>query len=246
MTNNRFLNELMRYALILLALAITLIPIIWMATMAFKPVAEWTTATNDLHWLPRNPTWGNFEYIFTGRTDDLIVTLDRVAIKPIMASLITSLLGTAIAVIVGTLGAYGVSRYKVGMNLPLSVLQLRLFPPLAVMIPVMIMWTYLGMVDTWWGLSLIYGIVTLPFAFWLMMTFFEEVPRENRGSGVGRGLQSVAGVLSRHSAGGEGATRHHLPIRLHPQLERLRDRVAAHPQGLGDYSGLYERPCRRR
>ncbi len=46
------------------------------------------------------------------------------------------------------------------------------------MIPVMIMWTYLGMVDTWWGLSLIYGIVTLPFAFWLMMTFFEEVPRE--------------------------------------------------------------------
>ena len=178
MTNNRFLNELMRYALILLALAITLIPIIWMATMAFKPVAEWTTATNDLHWLPRNPTWGNFEYIFTGRTDDLIVTLDRVAIKPIMASLITSLLGTAIAVIVGTLGAYGVSRYKVGMNLPLSVLQLRLFPPLAVMIPVMIMWTYLGMVDTWWGLSLIYGIVTLPFAFWLMMTFFEEVPRE--------------------------------------------------------------------
>ena len=82
MTNNRFLNELMRYALILLALAITLIPIVWMATMAFKPVAEWTTATNDLHWLPLNPTWGNFEYIFTGRTDDLIVTLDRVAIKP--------------------------------------------------------------------------------------------------------------------------------------------------------------------
>jgi len=34
------------------------------------------------------------------------------------------------------------------------------------------------MMDTWWGLSLIYGIITLPFAFWLMMTFFDEVPRE--------------------------------------------------------------------
>jgi len=46
------------------------------------------------------------------------------------------------------------------------------------MIPVMIMWAYLGLIDTWWGLSLIYGIVTLPFSFWLMMTFFDEVPRE--------------------------------------------------------------------
>ena len=42
----------------------------------------------------------------------------------------------------------------------------------------MVMWTFLGMVDTWWGLALIYGIVTLPFAFWLMMTFFDEVPLE--------------------------------------------------------------------
>jgi multiple sugar transport system permease protein len=115
---------------------------------------------------------------YAGQTDDLIVSLDRIAIQPVIASLITSLFGTAIAVIVGTGGAYGVSRYKVGGNLPLSVLQLRLFPPLAVMIPVMMMWTFLGMVDTWWGLSLIYGIVTLPFAFWLMMTFFDEVPRE--------------------------------------------------------------------
>ena len=95
-----------------------------------------------------------------------------------MASLVTSLLGTLIAVAAGTLGAYAVSRFKVGGNLPLGVLQLRLFPPMAVMIPVMIMWAFLGAMDTWWGLSLIYGIVTLPFAFWLMKTFFDEVPRE--------------------------------------------------------------------
>jgi multiple sugar transport system permease protein len=46
------------------------------------------------------------------------------------------------------------------------------------MIPVMIMWAFLGMTDTWWGLSLIYAIVTLPFSFWLMKTFFDEVPLE--------------------------------------------------------------------
>ena len=52
------------------------------------------------------------------------------------------------------------------------------FPPLAVIIPVMIMWAYLDLIDSWWGLALIYGIVTLPFAFWLMLTFLDEVPVE--------------------------------------------------------------------
>lgn len=167
-----------RYALIFLWTAIVLIPILWMASMAFKPHTEWTTAVGQVHWWPHEPTLGNFEYVFTGQTEGLIVSLDRTAGRPIFASLVTASLGTLIAVVVGTLGAYAVSRFKVGMNLPLSVLQLRLFPPLAVMIPVMIMWAYLGMIDTWWGLALIYSIVTLPFAFWLMKTFFDEIPLE--------------------------------------------------------------------
>jgi multiple sugar transport system permease protein len=170
--------ELVRYAIILLSTAIVLIPILWMASMAFKPHTEWATASGDVHWWPKEPTWGNFEYIFTGETEGLIVSLDRTAGRPIFASLVTASLGTLIAVAVGTLGAYAVSRFRVAGNLPLSVLQLRLFPPLAVMIPVMIMWAFLGMTDTWWGLSLIYAIVTLPFSFWLMKTFFDEVPLE--------------------------------------------------------------------
>jgi multiple sugar transport system permease protein len=78
----------------------------------------------------------------------------------------------------GTAAAYGLARFGAGGNLPLALIQLRLFPPMAVMIPVMIMWTFLDLVDTWWGLALIYGIVTLPFAFWLMKAFFDEMPRE--------------------------------------------------------------------
>jgi multiple sugar transport system permease protein len=172
------LQGVLRYVLIILAAGIVLIPILWMVSMALKPAAEWTTTGGDVHWWPDNPTLGNFEYIFTGHTEALIVTLDRTAVRPIFASLLTASLGTILAVIVGTLGAYAVSRFKVANNLPLSVLQLRLFPPLAVMIPVMIMWGYLDFIDTWWGLALIYSIVTLPFAFWLMKTFFDEVPIE--------------------------------------------------------------------
>ncbi len=172
------LSNGVRYAVVLIAVIAALFPIAWMATMAFKPPAEWTTTVQDLTWLPKNPTLGNYEFLFLGISDQLIVSLDRFATRPIFANLLTASLGTLIATVAGTLGAYGVSRFGVGKNLPLSVLQLRLFPPLAVLIPVMIMWAFFGMIDTWWGLSLIYGIVTLPFAFWLMMTFFDEVPRE--------------------------------------------------------------------
>jgi multiple sugar transport system permease protein len=170
--------ELFRYAAILAATAITLIPILWMASMAFKPIAEWTASGQALTWWPRQPTLDNFRFIFGQQTSDLIVALQKTAVKPILASLLAAGLGTVIAMACGTAAAYAVSRFAVGGNIPLALIQLRLFPPMAVMIPVMIMWSFLGLVDTWWGLALVYGIVTLPFAFWLMKTFFDEMPRE--------------------------------------------------------------------
>ena len=167
----------LKYFFIFLACAVVIYPLLWMCTMAFKPYPEWTTVAG-LTWFPRNPTLQNFEFIFNGEAEGLVVSLDRTIVGPLIASLVTSICGTIIALVSGTLASYAVVRFGLAQTLPLSVLQLRLFPPLAVMIPVMVMWAFLGAVDTWWGLSLIYGIVTLPFAFWLMKTFFEEVPVE--------------------------------------------------------------------
>jgi multiple sugar transport system permease protein len=170
--------ELFRYAVIFAAMAITLIPILWMASMAFKPVGEWAATGSELTWWPRHPTFSNFEFIFGKSNTNLIVALDKTAIKPLASSLLSAVFGTLIAMSAGTAAAYGVSRFGSGQNLPLALIQLRLFPPMAVMIPIMIMWSFLNFNDTWWGLALIYGIVTLPFAFWLMKTFFDDMPRE--------------------------------------------------------------------
>ncbi len=170
--------EIFRYAAILLALALALIPILWMASMAFKPIPEWQATGAELTWWPRNPTLDNFRFLFGDSTSNLIVALDRTAAKPILSSLLSAVFGTVIAMGAGTAAAYGLSRFGSGGNLPLALIQLRLFPPMAVMIPVMIMWAFLHLTDTWWGLALVYGIVTLPFAFWLMKTFFDDMPRE--------------------------------------------------------------------
>jgi multiple sugar transport system permease protein len=169
--------QVVRYALVIFACVVVIYPLLWMVTMAFKPFAEWTTGSG-MTWFPRNPTLQNFEFVIFGHAEGLVVSLDRSILGPLTASLITSICGTALAVVAGTLSSYAVVRFGIMSGLPLQVLQLRLFPPLAVMIPVMVMWAFIGAVDTWWGLSLIYGIVTLPFAFWLMKTFFDEVPVE--------------------------------------------------------------------
>ena len=170
--------EVFRYAMILAVVAVSLVPVLWMLSMAFKPIAEWSATGKDLHWWPQNPTLDNFRFIFGQSSSDLIVSLDRTAVRPILSSLLSAVFGTMIAMSAGTAAAYGLSRFGKGGNLPLALIQLRLFPPMAVMIPVMIMWSFLGLIDNWVGLAVIYGIVTLPFAFWLMKTFFDDMPRE--------------------------------------------------------------------
>lgn len=170
--------EIFRYAAIFSFLALSLIPTIWMISMAFKPIAEWQASGADLTWWPNHPTLDNFRFIFGQSGSDLIVALERTAGRPILASLLAASFGTLIAMGAGTAAAYGLSRFGAGGNLPLALIQLRIFPPMAVMIPVMIMWAFLGLIDSWYGLALIYGIVTMPFSFWLMKTFFDDMPRE--------------------------------------------------------------------
>ena len=167
-----------RYLAILLAIALALIPILWMASMAFKPIPEWQATGRQPDLDPKGTDAGQLPLLFGTSTSDLITTLDRTAIRPILASLSVGGHRHRIAMTAGTAAAYGLSRFGSGGNLPLALVQLRLFPPMAVMTPVMIMWAFLNMTDTWWGSGAVYGIVTLPFAFWLMKTFFDDMPRE--------------------------------------------------------------------
>lgn len=178
MRSNKKRSYIVRYIIILFVSILALFPIYWMVTMAFKPYIEWTTATGEIHWLPHQPTLDNFKQILFGQTTRFFTEIPSAGIRPILNSIIASLGGTAIAMVVGTLAAYSISRYKAGGKLPFFLLQLRMFPPMAIIVPIMIMWSVLGMIDTWWGLMLVYGVVTLPFSVWLCKTTFDEIPRE--------------------------------------------------------------------
>ncbi len=169
-------------------------PIYWMATMAFKPFPEWTAAGGKIYWIPEHPTLDNFREIFIKRMD-FKTDISSTATGPIINSLIVSSLGTMLAMILGIMAGYGISRFKAGGQLPFFLLQLRMFPPAAVLIPVMIMWAFLRMVDTWYGLAIIYGVVTLPFSTWLMKTFFDDIPKELDEAAIVDGCSSFMAFL---------------------------------------------------
>ncbi len=171
-----------RMLLIAAVLCIFLFPVYWTVTMAFKPAEEWTPTGGKTYWVPDNPTLDNFRRIFGGTpggSESFLVSTPINATGSIVNSLVTSILGTLLALAVGTFTAYGISRYRAGGKmLGFSILQLRMFPPIAIIIPVLFLWTYLRLFDTHVGLILIYGAVTFPFVVWLMRSFFDEVPRE--------------------------------------------------------------------
>jgi multiple sugar transport system permease protein len=168
--------KVIKYIVVVFLTLLFFFPVYWMATMAFKPYPEWTSAAGKIYWIPENPTLDNFREIFQKQLK--MAPTASSAVKPIINSLIVASLGTVLAMVLGVFASYGIARYKAAQHFPLQLLQLRMFPPVAVIIPVMIMFSFLHLIDTWYGLSLLYGVVTLPFAVWLMMTVFEEIPAE--------------------------------------------------------------------
>jgi multiple sugar transport system permease protein len=95
-------------------------------------------------------------------------------------SLIVVALATAIAIIIGTPAAYAFSRLKFRNSDTLSstILSMRFMPPIAVAIPLFLMVQSAGLQDSYAGLVLPYVAFSLPLIIWIMIGFFDEVPRE--------------------------------------------------------------------
>jgi multiple sugar transport system permease protein len=176
-----FLRPVARWLTILLLAVIYGFPLYWTVTMAFKPLEEWNPP-GTIYWWPENWTLDNFKAILGQETTSGGVFgqgKQDSAVPYIENSLIAATGGTLLALVVGVLAAYGIARFRAGGNmLPFQILQLRMFPPIAIIIPLLFMFVYLQLWDTLWGLVILYGAVTFPFVVWLMRSFFQEVPRE--------------------------------------------------------------------
>src|SRR6201999_273255 len=95
-------------------------------------------------------------------------------------SLIIGFGSTFLAVFLGVLAAYGFSRFRVPLadDLLFFILSTRMMPPIAVAIPIYLMFRYLGLTDTKLGMIMLYTAVNVSLAVWLLKGFMDEIPRE--------------------------------------------------------------------
>lgn len=97
-----------------------------------------------------------------------------------MNSLIVSIISTFLAVSMGTLTAYGFSRFRVPgeQDWLFFILSTRMLPPVVVAIPMFLMYRAVELHDTHLGLIILYTAFNLSFAVWIMKGFIDEIPRE--------------------------------------------------------------------
>jgi len=186
--------------LVILYAVLTMVPLVWIGLTAFKtppdsisyppkilfePSLEgfcnlFTTRSRQtqeyLHSLP--PPQGRCEALARDRS--MVVVSESMFVPRFINSLIIAFGSTVLAVALGTLSAYGFSRFRVPLkdDLLFFILSTRMMPPIAVAIPIYLMYRTVGLSDTRLGMILLYTSVNVSLAVWLLKGFIDEIPRE--------------------------------------------------------------------
>ncbi len=187
-------------SLVIFYALITMLPLLWIVATGFK------SSTDSIAYPPKilfQPTVEGYVNVFTTQTrlsaelaeqprEDLpwyeqlarnkgntIVGVSRYS-ERFLNSVIIGFGSTFFAIVLGTAAAYAFSRFKVPLkdDLLFFILSTRMMPPIAVAIPIFLMFRNLGLNDTHAGMILLYTAINLSLAVWLINGFIDEIPIE--------------------------------------------------------------------
>jgi multiple sugar transport system permease protein len=203
MTQMFWVTVLKRFAVVV-AMLFAFFPIYWLIATSFKPFDEW--ASWPPVWLTDAPTLQNYRIVFfpeaarefaASQQGSLDYKVSGSAWKAFQDSFIISTCATLLSVVFGTLAAYSVVRFRTGgENYPFQFLTVRMMPPIAVVVPMVALFSILRLSDTYFGMILAYTAFTLPFSLWMIRSFIEEVPAELEGAAMVHGMGQFRAFLT--------------------------------------------------
>ena len=188
-------------AVIVIAYAVlTMIPLAWIFLTALKSGPDSIAYPPKVLFSPSSEGFCNLFNTRSRQTDEYIAQLppvssecDRLARESNMVlvgpsnyaprfinSLIIAFGSTVLSVLLGVTAAYAFSRFRVPGkdDLLFFILSTRMMPPIAVAIPIYLMYREVGLSDTRLGMILLYTAVNVSLAVWLLKGFIDEIPRE--------------------------------------------------------------------
>jgi multiple sugar transport system permease protein len=224
-------SKLVAQVLVTIYALVTITPLVWIFLTGFK------TPTDSVAYPPKvlsAPSLEGYCNVFTIRSrqaPEYMANLppatgycDRIARERgmviagasktpgrLLNSVIIGFGSTFLAVFLGTLAAYAFSRFRVPLkdDLMFFILSTRFMPPIAVAIPIYLMYRELGLTDTHVGMILLYTAVNVSLAVWLLKGFIDEIPREYEEAALVDGytrLQAFVKTVLPQAATGIAAT----------------------------------------
>lgn len=153
---------------ILLFSLFSIYPILYVLSVSLRPDNAFQTQSLEI--IGPNASFKNFVDLFA--TTDFLIWMRN----SLLVSAATTLLGVALA----STSAYALARYRFrGRNMMLfSLLMTQMFPATMLMLPFYIILSKLRLIDSFWGLFLIYSSTALPFCIWQMKAYYDTIPRE--------------------------------------------------------------------
>jgi multiple sugar transport system permease protein len=166
-------NGRWRYIPLTLWAIFVLFPLYWVLITAFKNNESIYNGARFLPFVDFHPTLGAWSSILGG---------DNSIYAPLVHSLLAVTLSTLIAMVIGTLAAYGLARFDLrfawmrSRDVSFFIISQRMMPPIVVVMAFFILFRQIRLLDTITGMTIVYTGFALPLVVWFMQNYFRQVP----------------------------------------------------------------------
>ncbi|MBX4869903.1 MULTISPECIES: carbohydrate ABC transporter permease [Rhizobium] len=190
------------YGLLVIWACVCIFPLFWTVSTSFKTAAD-VMRGNLIPWANFAPNWLGWRSL--GLSPDTISQISTVRdefMRRLWNSVIISVTASALAVVLGSLAAYGLSRfsYKFGhmrnSDISFFFLSQLIMPPVVLALPFLVLYKELALLDTYAGMIAVYTLMVLPIVVWIMRDQFATIPVELEEAALVDGL-SIWGAFAR-------------------------------------------------
>ena len=180
----RILSRVLIYSALLFWAFVCLFPIYWTVTTSFKSALD-VTQGHLIPWLDFQPDWKGWRSV--GLSPDSIFgtsTARAEFMSRFGNSIITSVGASILALVLGSLAAYGLSRFRYKFawmrndDILFFFMSQLILPPVVLALPFLVLYKALSLLDTRLGLILLYTLTVLPIVIWIMRDQFNSIPVE--------------------------------------------------------------------
>ena len=154
-------------------------PFLWALSTSFKDFNSVTGGATYIPWVDFEPSLEGWRVLLRSPAQGGVNI-----VEPYFNSIAVTCSASFISIFLGTLAAYALSRFtfKAGFiknsDITFFFISQRIMPPIVLSIPFFIMLGKLGLLDSMVGLVMVYVVLLMPIAVWIMVDFFNKVPRE--------------------------------------------------------------------